>query len=116
VYILIVHCGPKYVSISPWADPGFWFGRGTARGLGDAWDGRPQRGPGTEPPQKPEECYVIRMKNTQRKKSRDWHCMTISSSHSSSFCVSSHFVLKYKTQRAGFKAREMVHNDSRSGI
>ena len=66
------------------ADPAFWFGRGTGRME------VPQRGPEEEPQwglgwshQKPEQCYIVRLKNHLQREKRpevrtDWHCMIIS--------------------------------------
>jgi len=68
-------------------------------------------------PQKPEECYVMRLKKTRRQK----NCLcrltlydntiVIIISSTRRFMFPAIFVLKYKTQSAG--SSEMVHNGSR---
>ena len=94
-------------SLAPEADPGFWFGRGTGREHGG---------------QKPEECYVTRLKkNTYGEKKVSPYrlrlydniiIIIISSIHR--FMFPAIFVLKYKTQSAYSRAGEMVHNGSRA--
>jgi len=52
----------------PQADPGFWFGRGTGRGLRD------RSPPAGSRPQKPEECYLMRLiKTTYGEKKKSIH-------------------------------------------
>jgi len=107
------------------ADPGFWFG-GTGR---KSWGRKsPSRVQGQSTgeglgrsPQKPKECYVMRLKTTFAENKTSPYRLTlydniiiiiISSSHH--FMFSTIFVLKYKTQSAGFRASKMVHNGSRA--
>jgi len=98
------------------------------------WEGHWQEVSGTEVPPagsramprsrtggkaKPEECYVMRLKKHLRREKTSPYKLTlydniiiiiISSTHR--FMFPAIFVLKYKTQSAGSRVSEMVHNGS----
>ena len=80
------------------------------------WDpgADPQWGSGENIPEKPEECCVAYVE----KKVRLTLCynIIIIVSYLRRFLFPDIFVLTYKTQSAGSRASEMVHNGSRSGM
>jgi len=57
-------------------------------------------------------CYVMRLKH--REKNKSIHIIIIIISFTHRFMFPAIFVLKYKTQSAGSRVSEMVHNSSRA--
>ena len=107
------------------ADPVFWFGRGTGRryGVRKSPSGVQGQSPGGGLSVKPPEARRLRHeaeKNMYGEKNKSIQTDIVWQYHNyhhlihSSFYVSSHFVLKYKTRSVGSRASEMVHNGSRA--